>query len=249
MFVQQQADNVRRIATHSTPEPTDMRCAGEPSAVRQHKASSRRELLTNTVAALSVVAVSKPLESAEALPFGLFEPKGPKLPPNTVLDRTLSYTFIYPLQTASGKEIPMVASRKPEKYSSAAPLVADARQRIVAEYVSLAQGITCSMFVGPVTGALQRIDQSDWTANDVAQVVLSDRSAVRPSLQCHHSLRLVHRFMSSAGSPASARVAIVLLHLGHLGLCAASIHVVLQNRNYAGQKLPVASVELSLIHI
>ena len=145
-------------------------------------ATSRRDLLAKTVATLTVVAVSDPLYSAEALPFGLFEPKGPKLPPNVVLDRTLSYTFTYPLQTASGKEIPIVASRKPEKYSSAAPLVADARQRIVAEYVSLAQGITCSMFVGPVTGSLQRLEQGDWTASEVAKVVLSDRSAVRISL-------------------------------------------------------------------
>lgn len=75
-----------------------------------------------------------------------------------------------------------MASRKPEKYSSAAPLVADARQRIVAEYVSLADGITCSMFVGPATGSLERTEQEDWTASAVANVVLSDRSAVRCSL-------------------------------------------------------------------
>jgi hypothetical protein len=73
----------------------------------------------------------------------------------------------------------MVASRKPEKYSSAAPLVADARQRIVAEYVSLADGVTCSMFVGPATGGLKNQDEAEWTARSVANVVLSDRSAVR----------------------------------------------------------------------
>lgn len=75
-----------------------------------------------------------------------------------------------------------MSSRKPEKYSSAAPLVADARQRIVAEYVSLADGITCSLFVGPATGNLQSKDEADWTATDVASVVLSDRSAVCGSL-------------------------------------------------------------------
>ena len=78
----------------------------------------------------------------------------------------------------------MVVSRKPEKYSSAAPLVADARQRIVAEYVSLADGITCSMFVGPATGSLSRQDPSEWSATTVANVVLSDRSAVLSSC-CH----------------------------------------------------------------
>lgn len=158
--------------------------AGESSSAsaQQRNTNSRRDLLATVATLTAVVNASSPLDRAEAFPFGLFEPKGPKLPPNVVLDRTLSYTFTYPLQTASGREIPIVASRKPEKYSSAAPLVADARQRIVAEYVSLADGITCAMFVGPVTGALQRIDHADWTASGVAKVVLSDRSAVRHSL-------------------------------------------------------------------
>jgi hypothetical protein len=83
------------------------------------------------------------------------------------------------VRAGAGREIPIATSRKPEKYSSAAPLVADARQRIVAEYVSLADGITYTVFVGPATGSLLGAPQDSWTAQAVANMVLSDRSAVR----------------------------------------------------------------------
>lgn len=65
----------------------------------------------------------------------------------------LAYQFLYPIKSASGKDLPLTFSRVPEKYSSAAPLTADARQRIVAELVSLADAVTCAVFVGPVAGA------------------------------------------------------------------------------------------------
>lgn len=40
------------------------------------------------------------------------------------------------------------------------------------------------MFVGPATGSLSRQDPSEWSATTVANVVLSDRSAVLSSC-CH----------------------------------------------------------------
>lgn len=43
----------------------------------------------------------------------------------------------------------MVPSRRPERYSSAAPLSPDARQRIVCELVDLQQSVTVSVTVGP----------------------------------------------------------------------------------------------------
>lgn len=46
----------------------------------------------------------------------------------TLRDDILAYQFDYPVATVSGRELPLVLSRRPEKYSSAAPLTADARQ-------------------------------------------------------------------------------------------------------------------------
>jgi hypothetical protein len=108
--------------------------------------------------------------------------KAPPLPENVVQDETLAYRFMYPLTTQSGRRLPIIVSRKPEKYSSAAPLAADARQRIVAEYVSLGEGITISVLVGPATGILKKVPPEQWTAPQVANVVLTDRSTVRTSL-------------------------------------------------------------------
>lgn len=62
-------------------------------------------------------------------------------------DDTLAYSFEYPAATASGKPLPLLFSRKPERYSSAAPLTADARQRIVCELADLIDAVTVSVTV------------------------------------------------------------------------------------------------------
>jgi hypothetical protein len=65
----------------------------------------------------------------------------------SVRDDTLAYAFDYPVATLSGKPLPLVFSRKPERYSSAAPLTADARQRIVCELADLIDAVTVSLTV------------------------------------------------------------------------------------------------------
>lgn len=72
-------------------------CAGT-KAETQRANISKRELLATTVTTLTAGSACWDQNGAEALPFGLFEDKGPKLPPNVVLDRTLAYTFTYPLK-------------------------------------------------------------------------------------------------------------------------------------------------------
>ena len=94
-------------------------------------------------------------------------------------DATLAYAFEYPTTTQSGRSLPLVFSRKPEKYSSAAPLTADARQRIVCELVNLPEAVTVSVSVGPPAGTLRTTKQEDWTAKQVAEQVLVDRSTGR----------------------------------------------------------------------
>ena len=68
---------------------------------------------------------------------------------------TLAYEFDYPTAFKSGKKLPLVFSRKPERYSSAAPLTADARQRIVCELADLIDAVTVSVSVGPPAGTLR----------------------------------------------------------------------------------------------
>ena len=98
---------------------------------------------------------------------------------NTIEDGTLAYRFEYPTRTSSGAALPVVMSRRPERYSSAAPLTADARQRIVCELVSLKGAVTVSVSVGPPAGTLRTTKQEDWTAKQMAEQVLLDRSTGR----------------------------------------------------------------------
>lgn len=92
----------------------------------------------------------------------------------------------------------LVQSRRPERYSSAAPLSADARQRIVCELVDLQQSVTVSVTVGPPATAAMLLppeerrrlgeaaasssassDAGSWSPRAVAEAVLVDRSTAR----------------------------------------------------------------------
>ena len=64
----------------------------------------------------------------------------------TLKDSTLAYSFSYPVSTGKDK-LPVVLSRRPERYSSAPPLAPDARQRIVSELVDFSHGLVMSMTV------------------------------------------------------------------------------------------------------
>lgn len=64
----------------------------------------------------------------------------------TLKDDILAYEFQYPTSYGN-KQMSIIPSRKPERYSSAAPLSADARQRIVSELVSFPDRVTISVTV------------------------------------------------------------------------------------------------------
>ncbi|KAI3425257.1 hypothetical protein D9Q98_009025 [Chlorella vulgaris] len=101
------------------------------------------------------------------------------VPMKSLSDDILAYTFEYPTATASGKQLPMVLSRRPERYSSAAPLTADARQRIVCELADLMDSVTVSLTVGPPSAFLAKSSPDQWNARQVAEQVLIDRSTGR----------------------------------------------------------------------
>ena len=97
-------------------------------------------------------------------------------PTREVKDKLLAYSFAYPVSPA----FPLIFSRTPERYSSAAPLSADARQRIVCELVALPQAVTLSVSVGP-PNAILASDTAQWTPEQVAAAVLIDKSTARVS--------------------------------------------------------------------
>ncbi|KAL5729395.1 PsbP domain-containing protein 5 [Ranunculus cassubicifolius] len=90
------------------------------------------------------------------------------------VDEINAYSFLYPVEMPSKKFVfKWVESRKPERYSSAAPLSPDAHQRIVSERVDIIDNLIISV------SFLKSNDKSTWDAKDVADSVLADKSALR----------------------------------------------------------------------
>ncbi|WIA34603.1 hypothetical protein OEZ86_012923 [Tetradesmus obliquus] len=159
--------------------------AAKPDASSSSDASSsRRQAL---LAAAGAALVPCMPAAAFSLPgFGGQESAAPVAEPapagfKALYDPTLAYKFLYPVQGASGEQLTMTLTRPPEKYSSAAPLSADARQRIVGELFDLRKFVTASVTVGPASGVLKDLPQQEWRPREVALTVLVDRSTARLS--------------------------------------------------------------------
>ncbi|KGN63133.2 psbP domain-containing protein 5, chloroplastic [Cucumis sativus] len=99
----------------------------------------------------------------------------------TMVDEINAYSYTYPLELSSTNfAFKWVESRKPERYSSAAPLSPDARLRIVSERVDFIDNLIISVTIGPPNSIfIKSKDKSTWAAKDVADSVLSDKSALR----------------------------------------------------------------------
>ncbi|THG01151.1 hypothetical protein TEA_015864 [Camellia sinensis var. sinensis] len=112
----------------------------------------------------------------------------------SMVDDINAYSYLYPAELPSRKFVfKWVESRKPERYSSAAPLTrkkltrycfqhdtADARLRIVSERVDIIDNLIISISIGPPNSQfLKSKDKSTWSVKDVADSVLSDKSALR----------------------------------------------------------------------
>jgi hypothetical protein len=97
------------------------------------------------------------------------------------LDETNAYSYLYPVELPSKKFVfKWVESRKPERYSSAAPLSPNARMRIVSERVDIFDNLIISVTIGPPNASLINLkDKSKWTAKNVADSVLSEKSSLR----------------------------------------------------------------------
>ncbi|XP_078169025.1 psbP domain protein (Mog1/PsbP/DUF1795-like photosystem II reaction center PsbP family protein) isoform X1 [Carex rostrata] len=98
---------------------------------------------------------------------------------NMFADDTNAYSYLYPIELPNKSPFKWVVSRKPERYSSAAPLSPNARQRIVSERVDITHNSVISVSIGPPNSRfLTSNDKSTWKAGDVADSVLSDKSAL-----------------------------------------------------------------------
>ncbi|KAH9313782.1 hypothetical protein KI387_022409, partial [Taxus chinensis] len=97
------------------------------------------------------------------------------------IDEINAYMFSYPLKLPNRQyKLKWVESRKPERYSSAAPLSADARQRIVSERLDIKDNLVFSVSIGPPNlRFLASKDKNTWDAKNVAESVLSDKSTAR----------------------------------------------------------------------
>ncbi|KAM0968751.1 hypothetical protein ACFX13_017363 [Malus domestica] len=130
----------------------------------------RRELLMFGISAPVLLVSPSPGSLAEA---------DLKMAP--FFDEINSYSYLYPMELPSKKALfKWVESRKPERYSSAAPLSPDARLRIVSERVDIVDNLIISISIGPPNSKIIKSqDKSTWTAKDVADSVLADKSALR----------------------------------------------------------------------
>ncbi|XP_010541641.1 PREDICTED: psbP domain-containing protein 5, chloroplastic isoform X2 [Tarenaya hassleriana] len=97
------------------------------------------------------------------------------------VDEINAYSYSYPVEWPSQKFVfKWIESRKPERYSSAAPLSPDARLRIVSERVDIIDNLVISVSVGPPNSSfITSKEKKTWTAKEVADSVLSDKSALR----------------------------------------------------------------------
>eukprot|EP00466_Bigelowiella_natans_P013029 jgi/Bigna1/87412/estExt_fgenesh1_pg.C_200050 len=110
---------------------------------------------------------------AESAPAEISAPSQLQAEFGFLQDPILSYRYKYPT-AAGGKKLSLITSRKPEKYSSAAPL-SNFRHRIVNQMLDYNNVVVYAMYVCPAIGILKRFPPSDWTSQQVADTILLDR--------------------------------------------------------------------------
>merc|ERR1711920_834688 len=72
---------------------------------------------------------------------------------------------------------------RPEKYSSAAPISPNARQRIVCELIDLNAALVLTVSVSPTPETFKNRPLNDWSSKEVAEEVLADSTATRNGRQ------------------------------------------------------------------
>ncbi|XP_031388096.1 psbP domain-containing protein 5, chloroplastic-like isoform X3 [Punica granatum] len=133
-------------------------CAGDRTGVSFRGGVLRRELVLLGLSSSSSAALLFPSSASIAQE---------ELQMASLVDEINAYTYSYPTQLPSKKfTFKWVESRKPERYSSAAPLSPDARLRIVSERVDIIDNLVIS--VSRVTSSQRVVESSvlDAHSND-----------------------------------------------------------------------------------
>jgi len=116
-------------------------CSREPAAGNRWLEVERRRLLLSGL--MSSVAIALPISESYA---AMETDEDVKM--RTQVDEINAYSFLYPVELPGKKfSFKWVESRKPERYSSAAPLSPDARQRIGSEQVDMIHNVVISVSV------------------------------------------------------------------------------------------------------
>jgi hypothetical protein len=105
------------------------------------------------------------------------------------------------------------------QYSSAAPLTADARQRIVGEVFDLRRFVTVSMTVGPASGVLKELPEESWKARDVALTVLIDRCVSAGLFGCCMAAWGEHGTAAVCRTREASRTQLATCCCAHVCLC------------------------------
>ncbi|GJN18370.1 hypothetical protein PR202_gb05524 [Eleusine coracana subsp. coracana] len=150
-------------------------CAREPVPGNSGLEMERRHLVLSGLVS-SVVLVLPISES-----YAVMETDDEDVKMATQVDEINAYSFLYPVELPGKKfSFKWVESRKPERYSSAAPLSPDARQRIVGERVDMINNVVISVSIGPPNSrVLPSKDKTTWDPKDVADCILADRSTMK----------------------------------------------------------------------
>eukprot|EP00240_Pyramimonas_obovata_P016138 CAMPEP_0118952772 /NCGR_PEP_ID=MMETSP1169-20130426/55419_1 /TAXON_ID=36882 /ORGANISM="Pyramimonas obovata, Strain CCMP722" /LENGTH=300 /DNA_ID=CAMNT_0006900099 /DNA_START=70 /DNA_END=972 /DNA_ORIENTATION=- len=131
--------------------------------------STRRQILLATAATFSLAQMDAFPQAIAADDVASFK------------EPLLAYEFSYPTKDANGNPIKWFAPRPAERYSSAAPMSADARQRIVYELLNIdgSTPLTLSVAVGPIPPKLLDIPSDEWKPEQVAEAILEEKSTGR----------------------------------------------------------------------
>ncbi|PNY05740.1 psbP domain-containing protein 5 chloroplastic-like [Trifolium pratense] len=153
--------------------------------LNQNKSDQKRDFSTSCSSSIKprrdLLLLGLTSLSLTCLPFSvtLAGEEEPKMA--SFLDETNAYSYLYPVELPSKNFVfKWVESRKPERYSSAAPLSPNARLRIVSERVDIFDNLIISVTIGPPSAGLINLkDKSKWTAKSVADSVLAEKSSLR----------------------------------------------------------------------
>eukprot|EP00897_Mesotaenium_endlicherianum_P004909 jgi/Mesen1/4446/ME000226S03380 len=155
--------------------------AGDTGDVSEAGVESRRRILLGSMVAAATL-IHSPHHSVASLIQGEQDGSAKEVPYGTQYDKLNALQYNFPLALPQGLPgLSWVETRRPERYSSAAPLAPDSRLRIVSERLDFKNSLVISTLIGPPNKAFLSSSQGveQWNAANVAKSVLADKNSSR----------------------------------------------------------------------